>query len=272
MIADVLIQTINDIRSGFFSMVESIARVPSFQTLLSTSYKVKSTFQEIEHITHAPQLRKPCDGKMTCAIIGSSGHGKTTIMNELFPSLSQRSWLATDVTDTTAQSLRIRHAAQGASESDSVTVYSWTVDQIKDLMSYPDVKEQNHRDGIQVNYLEDHVEVDGSKASFSAADLAEFRFPTTLTLCLFTRPYVVPRERAQERGFIRALTVKETANALKTEPVIEHEGRSYNALQLRAVVKEVELYDTYDRLIASSGVPRKALTQINFVDTPYAPT
>ncbi|TGO02971.1 hypothetical protein PN36_15060 [Candidatus Thiomargarita nelsonii] len=50
------------------------------------------------------------DGKITCAFIGSSGHGKTTIMDEMFPTLSQRKWLVTDVTDTTAQSLRISYA------------------------------------------------------------------------------------------------------------------------------------------------------------------
>ncbi|OAD19219.1 hypothetical protein THIOM_005160 [Candidatus Thiomargarita nelsonii] len=231
--------------------------------MLETSPAVKTQFDKIEQDS---QKLQPCDGKITCAFIGSSGHGKTTIMDEMFPTLSQRKWLVTDVTDTTAQSLRISYAPPN--DLEKVIVNAWNVAQIKSLMRHPEVVEQNEQDNIQVSYPDEGVDVDGTQVTFPASDVAQFRFAKKLELYPFPKPYEVPLEKSQDTRFIRALTVKEQSAVIDTAPIITQDGRSYNALQLRAIVKDVNLRDPYERIKAWSGLPDNQLADLIFVDTP----
>jgi hypothetical protein len=135
-------------------------------------------------------------------------------------------------------------------------------------MSHPEVEEQNAQDRIRVSYHTDGVEVDGSEASFPADDLQQFRFPRRISLVPFAEPVRLPPSRRQDRGFIRALTVKEQSSVMDTAPVLQVEGRDYDALQLRALVKEVTLRDPFDRIASWSGLPAERMAEISFVDTP----
>ena len=182
MIESNLVDTINDVRTALLHALEELPQVSSFRSLLRTSPALAAAMEDIGWVASSSHLRTPCEGRLTCAIIGSSGHGKTTILDEMFPRLAERGWLVTDVTDTTAQSLRIEYAPPGSPELDRVVVRSWSGEQIKELMSQSEVEEQNQRDGVRVSYLEDGVEVDGTEAAFAAADRAQFRFPGKLEL------------------------------------------------------------------------------------------
>lgn len=263
MIPDKLVKDINSVRAILINAIKTLPEVSSFKTLLETSPTVKTQFDKIEQDS---QNLQPCDGKITCAFIGSSGHGKTTIMDEMFPTLSQRKWLVTDITDTTAQSLRISYAP--SNDLEKVIVNAWNVAQIKSLMRHPEVVEQNKQDNIQVSYPEEGVDVDGTQVTFPASDIAQFRFAKKLELYPFPKPYQVPLEKSQDTRFIRALTVKEQSAVIDTAPIITQDGRSYNALQLRAIVKDVNLRDPYERIKAWSGLPDNQLAELIFVDTP----
>lgn len=260
--------TINEIRELFLGSVSTLPEIKSFSTLLQSSRSVRAHFDQAVGVARSDRVRQPCEGRITCAIIGSSGHGKTTIMDEMFPGLSERGWLVTDVTDTTGQSLRISHAEEGSKELREVTVHSWDATQIKGLMKHPEVETQNERDQIQVSYLENGVLVDGSNASFDAADLKEFRFPRRMELVPFTRPFPVPEEKLEDPRFIRGLTVKEPSAVLKTEPLLTMDGRSYDILQLRAVVKAVSLRDSFRQIHRWSGRAENEVARLTFVDTP----
>lgn len=263
-----VVDTINEVRGLFLDAVARLPEIASFSALLHASSAVRQGFDGAARTARSPRVGEPCVGRFTCAIIGSSGHGKTTVLDEMFPSLSARGWLVTDVTDTTSQSLRIEHADQDDPRASEVRVNSWSADQIKGLMQHPEVADQNERDQIRVQYLENGVAVDGSEAAFGSDDLKQFRFPRKMELIPFSEPYRVTAEQASDARFIRALTVKEPSSVLRTEPVLAVGGRRYDALQLRALVKDVTLKDPFARIAEWSGGDPDAVRHLTVVDTP----
>jgi hypothetical protein len=268
MIPPDIVETVNDVRFLFLNAQEVLDSVPSFRALTAGSQSLRASLADIARVGEGPHVKKPCEGRITVAIIGSSGHGKTTLLDEMFPTLSERGWLVTDVTDTTAQSLRITHAPEGSDELAEVFVRSWNTEEIKELMRHPDVEEQNAADNIRVSYLEDGVEVDGSEASFPESDLKQFRFPRKVRLRPFPAPYGVSAEQAKDRRFIRALTVKEQSQVLDGREVISMNGDSWNALQLRALVKDVSLRDPFREIKTWTDLGDDDVGGLTFVDTP----
>ncbi|RKZ51877.1 MAG: hypothetical protein DRR16_20315 [Candidatus Parabeggiatoa sp. nov. 3] len=266
MIPDKILKNINGIRAILLDALKTLPQVQSFRFLLDSSTSVKTGFEQIKEVTQTLHLQKPCEGKITCAIMGSSGHGKTTLMDEMFPNLSERGWLVTDITDTTAQSLRISYAPPHSAALEEVVVNSWNVEQIKSLMRYPEVEKQNKQDNILISYKKERVDVDGSKATFPATDIVQF--DKKLALHPFQSAYQVPPEKCRNREFIRAITVKEQAKLINTRPLMTHNERPYNALQLRAIVKDVSLRDSYERIQKWTGLPNNQLASLIFVDTP----
>jgi hypothetical protein len=268
MIPTKTISTINGVRDAFLSALDTLRTVGSFGTLCQASADVAADLGRIAETAGRRHVRQPCTGEMTCAIIGSSGHGKTTVLDEMFPHLSERGWLETDVTDTTSQALRVRWAAPDDPLGEEVTVSAWTVEQIKQLMSQPAVREQHERDAIEVTYLEDGVVVDGTHSTLDPKDLAQWRYGRRVELQPFRTPFRVPPERARDRRFIRSLTVKEQSAVLETGRILGHEGHDYDALQLRALVGEVALRDPYDRILRWADGDDEQLRKLSFVDTP----
>ncbi len=268
MIPAATIDAINAVREAFLAALQDLPVVPSFATLCQTSDEIRADFERIAAVRGRAHVQKPATARMTCALIGSSGHGKTTVLDEMFPALSGRGWLETDVTDTTSQALRLVHAPAGDPRAEDVTVRSWTIGQVKALMNHPDVAEQNQRDAIDVSWGETSVAVDGTDASLDARDLAEWRYSRRIELHPFTAPYEVPAAKRSDRRFIRALTVKEQSSVLDPGPVLDHEGRAYNALQLRALVESVELRDDFAQILGWSDGDEEQARQLTFVDTP----
>lgn len=268
MIPKELVDTINLVRFVFFRAIKSLPEVASFRALLQTSPSAREHMEAIRQVARAKRLQEFCDGHISCAFIGSSGHGKTTILDEMFPVLSKRGWLVTDVTDTTSQALRIQFAPPKTKKLARVLVHSWNAEQIKELLTHQEVEQQNRRDNIRVTWLENGAEVDGTEANFPEGDLEQFRFPRKVDLRPFAFPYEVDREEALDRTFIRALTVKEQSQVMRTGPVLGVDGREYNALQLRAVVKDVTLHDTFRQVRDWAGLSQEQASHLTFVDTP----
>jgi hypothetical protein len=172
MIPATTLAAINDVREAFLGVLSELPQVPSFKTLCQTSPEVQERFGKLARVAARPHVTSAATGQITCAILGSSGHGKTTVLDEMFPSLSARGWLETDVTDTTSQALRLEHAPPGNPSADTVTVRSWQIGQLKRLLAHDAVVEQNERDGIEVTWLDDRVVPGG-------ADATELAPPTT---------------------------------------------------------------------------------------------
>lgn len=272
MIPEGTIRAINEVREAYLGVIRALPEVPSFATLCQTSLDFAGDFQRLCESRARRYVQNPCDGRITAAVIGSSGHGKTTILDEMFPDLAARGWLETDVTDTTSQALKLDFAPPGDPLADEVVVSSWSIAQIKQLMAHPDVVAQNDRDAIEVTYLDDAIVVDGSETTLDERDLAEWRYARRVELRPFERPYDVGGRERSDRKFIRALTVKEQASVLDTGPVIEHEGHSYNALQLRALVESVSLRDPFERIQTwargASDEGAEQARKLTFIDTP----
>lgn len=268
MIPSDLVDAINEIRGTYMQVTDKLPEIPSFRSLMRTSATLPAAVNEVVRVMETKHLARPCDGRVTVAVIGSSGHGKTTVLDEMFPGLSERGWLVTDVTDTTSQSLRIEYAPDGSPLLDDIEVRSWNVEQIKELLHLPEVADQHRHDNIRVRFLEDAVEVDGTDARFQDADAAQFRFPRKVRLRPFSEPYRVPAERARDTAFIRSLTVKEQSAVLTAGPLLKQGGETYDALQLRAVVKDVCLRDRFENIRRWSGRPDDEVARLTFVDTP----
>ena len=79
MIPKKTITTINGVRETFLDALRTLRDVPSFATLCQASPELGADLARIGEITKNRNVTTPCTGEMTCAIVGSSGHGKTTI-------------------------------------------------------------------------------------------------------------------------------------------------------------------------------------------------
>jgi ABC-type cobalamin/Fe3+-siderophores transport system ATPase subunit len=227
---DTTVQVINDLRDTFFRALDGLGEVASFQTLRSTCRPVDEATQSMEKVRGVRNLQQPCDGKVHCALIGNSSAGKTTLLRELFPDLDHRGWLRADVTDTTSQALAIS-SAQGLAdtEAERVIVESWSLDQIKRLMDHKEVKEQNAKSQIDVQFGKEAVHVDGSRSQAPGA--GGFRFPVRMSLVPFAQPYEPSPELANDERFRSALTTKQLSDQLVTVPVLHVGSQSYNSLQ-----------------------------------------
>jgi hypothetical protein len=268
MIPAELISDINLVRTRFLEAVELLEKSASVRSL-PESAPLRNAIRTAREVAGHRLVRRTCDGRIVCAFIGSSGHGKTTFLSELFPDLGQRGWLVTEKNDTTAQSLRIEYA-DGPAERERVVVNSWTLDQIKLLVGSPAAREQNERDNIEVHYRDQDgcVVVDGTRANLPKADLDQFQFALRQELRPLPQPYTVPADRLEDREFIRALTIKELPGKLSKGTVLTADGQAFNALQLRAIVKDVTLHDSFTRLGTLCGRPPEEFKSLVFVDTP----
>src|SRR5947209_4728210 len=104
MIPAALIATLDTIRTDFVEALRRLEESPGFASLRHGSAPLRAAFEEARLVAAGPGLRRPCDGRIVCAIVGSSTAGKTTILAELLPELAERGWLEAG---PTAQALRI---------------------------------------------------------------------------------------------------------------------------------------------------------------------
>ena len=178
MIKETFIENLNKVRLDLLQAMECLDKSESFRALRESSDKIRRRYDHMRSRVSA-RLQQPFDGRFVVAVVGSSGHGKTTIIDEMFPGLAKRGWLETDVTDTTSQALRIEYEPN-LPVNPPVTVHSWSLDQIKAMFNDPEVDRQNRANGINVAYAEDRITVDGRTAKFDPSDFKKFKFPKVM--------------------------------------------------------------------------------------------
>lgn len=266
MIDPQLAQGVNDIRTGFLEAIRLLGQAPSFTSLRGSSDSLRAEFEELQRIAVSPRVQQPCAATFTCALVGSSGDGKTSIMAELFPDLAKRGWLQTDKTDTTSQALVVRQAPVNSAALEDVLVDSWSVEQITRLVKA--AEDQNADARIIARYLPSHVEVDGSEAIFAADDRQNFKFDVRQQLRPLPGPYRLSPQERSDPCLIRTLTVKEESKKVIAGPVLTANGQGYNTLQLRAAVKAICLNDSFQDIARWANRPAEAVAGLVFVDTP----
>ncbi len=265
MISESLLAEANGVREDFQAAVAALDKLETLRALESGSEELRAELEAARGLAASASLRQRFNPTFACAVVGSSNHGKTTILAEMFPELERRGWLVTDVKDTTSQALVIRQPTPGA-DPDSVTVHSWDEEQIKRLLV--SAEEANNRHRIVVRYLPGEIQVDGSDGVFDAEDAGRFRFGRVVSLRPFPLPYRLTAAEQADRGLIRALTVKEEQDQVTGRPVLVLADRPFTALQLRAVIKDVTLFTPFTRFANWAGRPERELAWLSLIDTP----
>lgn len=269
MIPTELIQKAELIRKTFSEIPELLSNSKVFNNIINQSdpnddsslRDLKRSYDQLGKSMNHDRVKEPFRSDFTCAFVGASSSGKTSILAEIFPELAKRKWLVVDQNDTTAQALVIRYTKEEQVAS-SVSVKSWNYDQIKRL-----VETSKNLDDIYTSYYpqEELISIDGS--DFLKNTRTVFRFPKKIDLTPFRSSYSLSQEELSNEQFIEDLTIKcdVKTNRLNTSAIITENGKGYNALQLRTVIEEVTLYDSFSQLIDWSSDEVRSLT---FIDTP----
>jgi tRNA U34 5-carboxymethylaminomethyl modifying GTPase MnmE/TrmE len=124
MISPPLVAEANAVRKAFLEAVTEMDRLPTLRAMESTSEALHAELEAARELIVSGKLRQPFSAAFACAVVGSSNHGKTSILAEMFPDLKQRGWLVTDVKDTTSQALVIRQPGP-RTDPHTVIVHSW---------------------------------------------------------------------------------------------------------------------------------------------------
>ncbi|MDR1925573.1 MAG: hypothetical protein LBQ66_14465 [Planctomycetaceae bacterium] len=260
-----IIDKIETIRQKFLVLVgifvgNSPEECPeSLQNLLLNSEELKKIASALGEASNSARVRRVCDGKFTCTFVGSSSQGKTTFLSEMFPDLRDRDWLVCDAKDTTSQSLCIEYSPE---LNTRVTAQSYNYPELVNFINLSRDECENNGVALTFDQLNNRILVDGTKMKVSQSDAAKFKFQRKVDLIPFAGNYDV--DESSNRDFIRSLTTKD---AIVTTPIINVNNNAYNALQLRALIKNIQLRSNYKRLLElvdnDEGIKR-----INFIDTP----
>ena len=176
----------------------------SFSRLYNTSKEAKEKFDELVALALSPQMQQQPVAEFRCAIIGSSNHGKTSVLVDMFPDLAKRGLLITDVKDTTSQALFIKAGAR------SQMVFSpWSFDQIRYLVDISRKQLTDRR--IDAQYREDHIEIDAEEADFEPSVRSRFKFGIRQKLKPFAGQYLVDAADPATRSLVARLTTAAAA-------------------------------------------------------------
>lgn len=272
MISAELIGQITVIQTGYFGVLEALLDVEtrtvkpdtSFARIHSTSQEAREAFDRLVELALSPGMQQTPVPEFRCAIIGSSNHGKTSVLVEMFPDLAERGLLITDVKDTTSQALVIKSGAR----SDMV-FRPWTLDQIRYLVDIS--RDELSRRHIDVQYREDHVEVDGSEADFESNVKSKFKFGIRQKLKPFAGTYGLDAAKPENGGLVARLTTKaDYSQAPRPQDIVVND-EAFNDLQFRVAVRSVEMgsdFSEISRWLGSSESEKTLADNLTFIDTP----
>ena len=272
MISTDLIGQITSLQTGYFGVLEALLDVDSrtvkpetsFARIHSTSQDARESFDKLVELALSPGMQQTPVSEFRCAIIGSSNHGKTSVLVEMFPDLAERGLLITDVKDTTSQALMIKSGAR----SDMV-FRPWKLDQIRYLVDIN--REELARRHIEVQYREDHVEIDGDEADFESNVKSKFKFGIRHKLKPFAGTYALDTAKAENVSLISRLTTKVDYSQTSRPQDIVVNDEAFNDLQFRVAVRSVEMgsdFSEINRWLDGLGDEKALADNLMFIDTP----
>jgi hypothetical protein len=261
-----IIDTIESIRQSFLELVGLFSGAlpdqcpSSLRDLIANSESLKRVARALELASESPRVRRVCNGKFTCTFVGSSSQGKTTFLSEMFPDLTDRGWLVCDAKDTTSQSLCIEYSPQ---QNTTVTARSYNYSELVNFINLSRQDCENNGISVTFDQTNSRIQIDGTNMKVAKKDSDTFKFARELDLIPFNTNYEVDEQHGN-RDFVRSLTTKD---AIVTKPIINVNSAEYNALQLRALIKNIQLRSDYKRLLELVE-GNTELELINFIDTP----
>jgi hypothetical protein len=272
MISAELIGQITAIQTGYFGVLEALLDVEtrevkpdtSFSRIYSTSQEARESFDRLVSLAMSPSMQQTPVPEFRCAIIGSSNHGKTSVLVEMFPDLAERGLLITDVKDTTSQALVIKSGARS-----DMMFRPWTLDQIRYLVDIS--RDELARRHIEVQYREDHVEIDGSEADFETNVKSKFKFGIRQKLKPFAGAYPLDAAKPENSGLVARLTTKVDYSQSPRPQDIVVNDEAFNDLQFRVAVRSVEMgsdFSEINRWLDGSAGEKSFAENLTFIDTP----
>ena len=267
-----LIGQITSLQTGYFGVLETLLDVDSrtvkpetsFARIHSTSQDARESFDKLVELALSPGMQQTPVSEFRCAIIGSSNHGKTSVLVEMFPDLAERGLLITDVKDTTSQALMIKSGA-----TSDMVFRPWKLDQIRYLVDIN--REELARRHIEVQYREDHVEIDGDEADFESNVKSKFKFGIRHKLKPFAGTYTLDAAKAENAGLISRLTTKVDYSQTSRPRDIVVNDEAFNDLQFRVAVRSVEMgsdFSEINRWLDGLGDEKAFADNLMFIDTP----
>ncbi len=267
-----LIGQITSLQTGYFVVLETLLDVDSrtvkpetsFARIHSTSQDARESFDKLVELALSPGMQQTPVSEFRCAIIGSSNHGKTSVLVEMFPDLAERGLLITDVKDTTSQALMIKSGA-----TSDMVFRPWKLDQIRYLVDIN--REELARRHIEVQYREDHVEIDGDDADFESNVKSNFKFGIRHKLKPFAGTYTLDAAKAENAGLISRLTTKVDYSQTSRPRDIVVNDEAFNDLQFRVAVRSVEMgsdFSEINRWLDGLGDEKVLADNLMFIDTP----
>ena len=267
-----LIGQITSLQTGYFVVLETLLDVDSrtvkpetsFARIHSTSQDARESFDKLVELALSPGMQQTPVSEFRCAIIGSSNHGKTSVLVEMFPDLAERGLLITDVKDTTSQALMIKSGA-----TSDMVFRPWKLDQIRYLVDIN--REELARRHIEVQYREDHVEIDGDEADFESNVKSKFKFGIRHKLKPFAGTYTLDAAKAENAGLISRLTTKVDYSQTSRPRDIVVNDEAFNDLQFRVAVRSVEMgsdFSEINRWLDGLGDEKAFADNLMFIDTP----
>jgi hypothetical protein len=272
MIPDELIDQIKAIRDEYLSVLEGLLdeegeklrESSSFASICNTSPQIRERFEKLRIECLSDAIQQDPKPIFKCAIIGSSNHGKTSVVAEMFPDLQRKKLLITDVKDTTAQALIIKPGT-----SSHIVFNPWTLDQIKYLIQISEDALQ--KCGIKVDHRGE-ISVDASDSDLDKKTLSSFRFGIRQKIKPFFGTYQIDASKNENISLIERLTTKLDYSQTKKPDDIIVNGESFNDLQFRVAVRSAnmesdfsEIHRWLDNNTNSTGISGDDLT---FIDTP----
>ncbi len=267
-----LIGQITSLQTGYFVVLETLLDVDSrtvkpetsFARIHSTSQDARESFDKLVELALSPGMQQTPVSEFRCAIIGSSNHGKTSVLVEMFPDLAERGLLITDVKDTTSQALMIKSGA-----TSDMVFRPWKLDQIRYLVDIN--REELARRHIEVQYREDHVEIDGDDADFESNVKSNFKFGIRHKLKPFAGTYTLDASKPENAGLISRLTTKVDYSQTSRPRDIVVNDEAFNDLQFRVAVRSVEMgsdFSEINRWLDGLGDEKVLADNLMFIDTP----
>jgi len=272
MISAKLVGQIRDLQVGYFNALESLVDIEtatvkqdiSFSSIYSTSRTAREVFDRLLNTAMSPSMQQEPVAELRCAVIGSSNHGKTSVLVEMFPDLAEQGFLITDVKDTTSQALVIKSGTRS-----DMTFHPWTLDQIRYLVdiSRDDLKRRN----IECQYKEDHIEIDGSSGDFEESVKSQFKFGVRQKLKPFANTYTLDVKDSENCELVARLTTKMDYSQKPKPKDIVVNKEAFNDLQFRTAVRSVEMESNFSeihRWLGDEFEENSFIENLTFIDTP----
>ena len=198
MIDQKLIDTLNEIRQRFPGVAADTCQRSQFSIAADRLGAAEKGMGRVPVDRPVAAIRKPIPVTFACAIVGSSGHGKTSILAEMFPNLEKRGCYA-PMSPTRPRrhwNSLCKRSVAGTWSSHSAP---WELKQILRMVTAADA--ENKRTNVLRRCLPDRIEIDGSRGQVWCRGHEEVQVLAQAGASTFARGLRAESRTSRRQGF-----------------------------------------------------------------------